>query len=152
MKRIITALLIVVWSVSLLGAKSTNNQAFGIFTGALAGGIVGSHAGNGNGKLFTTAAGFILGAFLGNAIGKEMDKNDARHFYMALDDMPYGEPAHWRNDDTGVDYEVIPVKTVYVRGYHYCRKYHTIAYIDGKKRHMYGTACRQPNGTWKAID
>ena len=33
----------------------------------------------------------------------------------------------------------------------YCREYQQTVTIDGKQERSYGTACRQPDGTWKIV-
>ncbi len=34
----------------------------------------------------------------------------------------------------------------------YCREYNSTAVIDGRQVPIYGTVCRQPDGSWKAVD
>jgi hypothetical protein len=33
----------------------------------------------------------------------------------------------------------------------YCREYQNVAVVDGKPVKSYGTACRQPDGSWKIV-
>ncbi|MHB1241431.1 MAG: RT0821/Lpp0805 family surface protein, partial [Gammaproteobacteria bacterium] len=33
----------------------------------------------------------------------------------------------------------------------YCREYVTDVDVGGRKQQAYGTACRQPNGSWQAV-
>ena len=70
---------------------------------------------------------------------------------QALENNNAGQPAYWRNAKTGNSYKVTPVKNVKVKGNQYCREYRTTADIGGKQQQMYGTACRQPDGSWKAV-
>jgi surface antigen len=37
----------------------------------------------------------------------------------------------------------------YQSGGSYCREFQNDVTIDGKKENAYGTACRQPDGSWK---
>jgi surface antigen len=43
---------------------------------------------------------------------------------------------------------VTPVRT-YQAGGTYCREFQSNVTIDGKPDKAYGTACRQPDGSWK---
>ncbi len=95
------------------------------------------------------AAGTLVGAYLGGAIGKSMDEQDRAKMNNALETNNVGQPAYWHNANSGTNYKVTPVKNVAVRGNKYCREYRTVADIGGKKQEMYGTACRQPDGSWK---
>ena len=48
-------------------------------------------------------------------------------------------------------YTVVPNKNVTVNHNKYCREYRTTADIAGKQQQVYGTACRQPDGSWKVV-
>lgn len=34
----------------------------------------------------------------------------------------------------------------------YCREYQRDVYIDGRRQPAYGTACQEPDGSWKLVD
>jgi surface antigen len=152
MKRILTALLIVVCSVSLIGCADMNNQDVGTVTGAVAGGLLGSTVGGGSGRLVAIAAGTLAGAFIGGKIGKSMDDGDRARMNTALNNNNVGQPAYWHNANTGAAYQVVPTKNVSIDGNQYCREYRTTADIGGRKQQVYGTACRQPDGSWQAVN
>ena len=128
-----------------------SKQDMGVITGGVAGGLIGSTIGGGSGKVLAIAAGTIAGAVIGGAIGKNMDDTDKLKLNQALENNAIGKPAYWQNQNSGNTYRVIPVKNVTVQNNHYCREYRTVADIAGKKQQMYGTACRQPDGSWKAV-
>ncbi len=151
MKKIFTAFLVLICSASLVGCQNMSNQDIGVVTGGVAGGLLGSTIGGGNGRILATVAGTIAGAVIGGAIGKNMDQNDKARVNRALEDNQLGQPAYWRNSSSGANYEVVPVKNVTYQGNQYCREYRTVANIGGKKQQMYGTACRQPDGSWQAV-
>jgi surface antigen len=151
MNRTIKGLLICICSMSLI-ACSMNNQDVGVVTGGLAGGLLGSTVGQGSGRMLAIAAGTLAGAYIGGAVGKNMDDNDKRRMNSALENNNIGKPAYWHNANTGADYQMIPTKNVTVDGNDYCREYRTVANIGGKKQQMYGTACRQPDGSWQAVN
>lgn len=151
MKKIFTLLVTLIASASLVGCQNMSNQDVGVISGGVAGGLLGSTIGGGSGKILAVAAGTIAGAMIGGAIGKNMDENDRMRMNTALDNNSVGQPAYWHNQKTGAAYRVTPVKNVSVNGNKYCREYRTTVDIAGKKQQMYGTACRQQDGTWKAV-
>lgn len=151
MKKIATVIMSFICSISLVGCQSATNQDVGTVSGAVAGGLLGSTIGQGGGQLVAIAAGTLAGAYLGGSIGKHMDDQDRANANKALENNNVGQPAYWRNNNTGTTYKVTPTKNVSVGHNKYCREYRTIANIGNKQQEMYGTACRQPDGSWKAI-
>lgn len=151
MKKILVACIALICSLSLVGCENMRNQDVGVMTGALAGGLLGSTIGQGSGQVLAIGVGAIAGALIGGAIGKNMDDTDRLKMNRALENNSTGQPAYWHNNRTGANYEVVPVRNVTVDGNQYCREYRTVANIAGKKQQVYGTACRQPDGTWKAV-
>lgn len=149
MKKMITAIITFVCCISLAGCENMSHQDVGTVSGAIAGGLLGSTVGHGEGQMLAIAAGTLAGAYFGGAIGRHMDIYDRRHMIIALENNSIGEPAYWRNARTDTSYEVVPVRNVTRWGNKYCREYRTIADIGGKKQQIYGTACRQPDGSWK---
>lgn len=152
MKKIITIFLVFLCSANLISCSNMSNQDAGVLTGAVAGGLLGSTIGQGSGQVLAIAAGTVAGAMIGGAIGKNMDDNDRMRMNRAFENNTVGQPAYWQNERTGVHYRVTPTRNVSYHGNRYCREYRTIAEIGGKKREMYGTACRQPDGAWKAVN
>lgn len=148
MKKIVIATLTATLLFNLTGCDTIRKQDIGVVTGGVAGGLLGSQFGHGTGKLFAVGAGTLLGAYLGGAIGKSMDEQDQLKAQLALEKNRTQEPTTWRNPDNGNQYTVTPKKTVKRAG-RYCREYTMTADIAGKKQQTYGTACRQPDGTWK---
>jgi surface antigen len=58
------------------------------------------------------------------------------------------EPAPWVNPDSGTEGTFTPVATHEGPEGQVCREYAIDAIIDGREEVVYGTACRQPDGTW----
>jgi len=85
---------------------------------------------------------------IGGAIGRSMDETDRLRTAASLETVRTGVPSTWRNPDTGNQYVVTPTKT-YESASGPCREYTIDAVIGGKKQKVYGTACRQPDGSWK---
>lgn len=149
MKKILTVLIAVLVSLSLVGCSNMTKQDVGTVSGGVIGGLVGSQFGGGSGQLVAIGLGAVAGALIGGAIGKNMDETDRLKMNQALETQPVGQPAYWKNDKTGTSYTVVPTKNVTVKSNKYCREYRTTADVAGKQQQIYGTACRQPDGTWK---
>ncbi len=58
------------------------------------------------------------------------------------------EPTSWINPDTGAVGTITPVATYESPDGQVCREYAIRATIGGREEQVYGTACRQPDGTW----
>jgi surface antigen len=42
-----------------------------------------------------------------------------------------------------------PMRSWEVADGRYCREYQTVATVGGRRQQAYGTACRQPDGSWQ---
>src|SRR5579872_3700182 len=149
MKKMLTVLIALITSISLVSCADMSKQDVGTVTGGVAGGLLGSQFGGGNGKLLAVGAGALAGALIGGAIGKNMDETDKLKMNQALEGNSVGQPAYWQNQKTGTNYTVVPTKNVTDDGNQYCREYRSTANVAGKKQQVYGTACRQPDGSWQ---
>jgi len=152
MKKIAKIGVISLLSMYLVACADMSKQDVGTITGGVAGGLIGSTVGKGSGRILAIAAGTLAGAYLGGAVGKSMDDTDRLKMNQALEGNNLGQPAYWQNEHTGAGYEVVPTRNVTVEGNRYCREYRTVANINGRKQQMYGTACRQPDGSWQAVN
>jgi surface antigen len=151
MKKLLTSFMILICSASLAGCQNMSQADVGTMTGAVAGGLLGSMVGQGSGRILAIGAGALAGSMIGNAVGKKMDETDQLKMQQALENNQAGQPAYWRNQKTGVRYEMTPVRNVTHHGNKYCREYRTTADVGGKQQQVYGTACRQPDGAWKIV-
>lgn len=142
----------VIVAVPLLvsAAGCATKQDTGVLTGGVLGGVVGSSVGHG--KAGAIVAGSVIGALIGGAIGSTMDEQDRHRAYHALEHNRSREPYSWRNPDSGNSYTVTPTRTYEARAGQYCREYQTDAVINGHRDRVYGTACRQPDGSWQAVN
>jgi len=128
---------------------SPPKEDIGMASGAVLGGVIGDQFGSGGGQAVATIGGAALGAFLGSSIGRRMDQNDQRRTAEALETSREGSATTWRNPDTGQTYSVTPTYT-YKGAAGPCRHFRTVTQIDDHEEVVQGTACRQPDGTWKA--
>ena len=144
---LVTALFAVAF---LLGACETNptKQDIGMATGAVVGGVLGHQVGGGTGKTVATIGGAALGAFVGSRIGKGMDRDDQLKTTRALEAAPDNRATAWRNPNTGQSHSVTPTRT-YGSASSPCRDFTTTTEFDGREEVVHGTACRQPDGSWK---
>lgn len=137
-------------ALALAGCESTNEQQ-GQVIGAIAGGLLGSQVDNGRARTAATIAGTIAGGFIGGNIGRRMDDGDRYRASQALERSPTYQSSSWENPDTGNRYSVTPTRTYY-SDTQPCRDYTTEAWIDGRRETLYGTACRQSDGSWRAAN
>jgi surface antigen len=128
-----------------------NRELLGVVLGGAAGGVVGSKVGKGDGKTAAIIGGTILGAIVGGAIGKAMDQVDANCVGQILEHTPDGGTVIWENPDNGGTYHVTPTGSHQNSQGQYCREYQTTATIGGRPQEIYGTACRQADGSWKLV-
>jgi surface antigen len=126
------------------------NQAIGAVSGALAGGLIGSAFGRGGGNIAATVAGAAIGGMLGGAIGQSLDEADRERAYFAQEDaFTTGRRTEWRGDRGAYGY-VEPGRAFESRD-GYCREYSHTIYIGGRPQQGYGTACREPDGSWRIV-
>ena len=123
-------------------------QQTGTVAGAVVGGVVGSTIGGGTGRTVAIVAGTVAGAVIGGRIGSKMDEADKLKAAQALESTKTGERTAWKNPDTGAQYTMTPTRTYEEKG-EPCRDFTVDATIDGKPEKLQGTACRQPDGSWK---
>jgi len=133
-------------------ASMPSKQGIGAVLGGGAGAIAGSQVGKGKGRDVAMVVGTLLGAALGGAIGNTMDQMDVVQTQRSLEGTQTGQSVSWTNPDSEAQYTVTPTRTFQnIQGQN-CRDYTTIAMIDGKREELRGTACRQPDGSWKAAN
>lgn len=131
------------------------DRASGINAGTVIGGIVGgalgSQIGDGRGKVAATIGGTLLGMVVGNSISASMGSPDQRCAAQALEYAQEHQPVAWRDPDQGIDYQLTPRKTYQDAQGQYCREYVSKATVGDQVQQVYGTACRQPDGSWRIV-
>ena len=140
--------------VLVAGCGPGNKQGTGTIVGAVAGGAAGAAIGGSKNRIPGVAIGALAGGILGNVIGKELDDRDrqlaAEAEYRALEYGQTGAPTPWNNPDTQRRGQIVPGKP-YAQGSQHCRPYTHTIYISGEPQTVRGTACRQPDGTWRTV-
>lgn len=143
--------------VSVAGCESMGGQkqTGGTLIGGAAGAIAGAQFGSGSGRIAAAAVGTLLGALVGSEVGRSLDKADLAYANQAnarAQTAPVGQPIQWNNPQTGNYGTITPVRDgTDTRTGAYCREFQQTVTIGGRTESAYGTACRQPDGTWKVV-
>lgn len=146
-KSVLATLICVLFLSSCANSKGPNESS-GMIIGGIIGGVLGHEVGRGHGRTIATVIGTLIGTNIGGNVGRTMDDNDRVKVSHSLETIRTGVPTRWRNPDTGHRYTVTPTKT-YTESNTPCREYQIDATIGGKQEKIYGTACRQDDGSWK---
>jgi surface antigen len=128
-----------------------NRQVLGGLLGGATGALIGSRLAKGDDRAAAIIGGTIIGLIVGGSIGRSMDEVDQNCVGQTLEHAPDGETIYWNNQQADTQYQVTPVKTYQVNDGRYCREYQTTSVIGGRAQQTYGTACRQPDGSWELI-
>ncbi len=120
--------------------------------GAAAGGLIASAF---DANTAGVLGGMIAGGLIGGAIGNRMDVADRREANQttqrALETAPSGTTNTWRNPDSGHSGTITPISTYQAANGRYCREYRETIDIDGQRQQAHGTACREPDGSWRIV-
>ena len=133
-----------------LDQRMCNRDLIGAALGGATGGLIGSNIGKGKGRAVATVGGVLVGLFVGGKIGRNMDQLDQACAGQALERVPDGQTVVWQGQNQD-GYWVTPKRTYQASNGDYCREYTSDAVIAGRRQQTYGTACRQPDGSWQII-
>jgi surface antigen len=140
---------------ALAGCQSYGGprEGVGALGGAVAGGVLGSQIGEGSGQVLATVGGAVIGGLLGAEIGRQLDQQAQQRYYaaqyQALESGRPGAPVAWQSP-SGPYGQVVPSQPYQINSL-VCRDYQSTVYIDGRPEVLTGTACRQPDGTWRNV-
>jgi surface antigen len=152
-KLLIASLAVVALALGGCSATTGPKQGVGTLVGAGLGAWAGSAVGGGSGRLVAVAVGTLLGAAIGNEIGHGLDELDRMRAQQAMNTAhtaPLGSTIEWRNPDSGNHGSFTPRRDGYDRATGgYCREYTTTIVVGGRQQQGVGTACRQPDGSWR---
>jgi surface antigen len=159
-----TGWIVVLLTLTLVGCQTAGGPgvggtgvgtatAIGGLGGAAAGGLLGAALGGGGTGI---AAGTILGGLLGVGIGYALDQRSqqlqAQTVARSLETAPSGTTATWVNPDNGIQGTVTPVRTYQTQTGTYCREFQQTIIVGGQPQQAHGTACRQPDGSWRIMN
>jgi surface antigen len=132
-----------------------NGNTVGTVLGGVAGGFLGSQFGEGSGKVVASVAGAMLGAWAGNQIVNGLNSQDRARYDTAsrqASTAPVGQQITWYNPETGNKGTITPTREGRTSDGAACREYQQTVTIGGKTEKAYGTACKQPDGSWKIMN
>ena len=128
-----------------------SRTAIGGLGGAAVGGLIAAAAGGGGTAI---AASVIGGALVGGLAGNLLDQRDRRladeAAQRAFETAPSGRAVAWTNPDSGHSGTITPVRTYESNG-RFCREFQQTVTIGGRPENSFGTACRQPDGSWRIV-
>lgn len=154
-------------------AKAGDGEIFGTLGGAALGGFIGNQFGHGAGRAVGTGIGVFTGAVLGNSFGRSLDRPSYSYgggygygYYPS-----YYAPSYYYEQNYVAPPAPPPPSVVYVQpqvieyrerepahvegGYvgagstPYCREFTQQIRIGNDVQESYGTACLQPDGSWR---
>jgi len=155
MKKLTTLIVLLVFAIAGCSPTAGPKEGAGTLIGAGTGAVLGGQIGHGKGRLVAVAIGTLAGALMGQEIGRSLDRADQiamqQNAQYALEYTPTNTSTPWRNPDSGNHGQITPVETYQKTSGEYCREYQQTVWIGNEQQQAYGTACRQPDGTWKII-
>ena len=135
--------------------RGASHQTGGAILGGILGAVAGSQVGKGEGQLVAVGVGTVIGALIGSDVGRAMDERDRAYatgsFGHAMETAPTCTTISWNNQQTGNYGSVTPVQTYEPEPGRYCREFQQQVVIGGELQDAYGTACRQPDGSWEIV-
>lgn len=140
----------VVLAASLIAGCTATQEQSGTLLGGAAGAAAGSAIGGGSGRTVAIILGALVGSAVGANIGRHMDEQDRIRTAEVMEYSPTGRSSTWRNPDTQTAYTVTPTRT-YETNVGPCREFTMNAEVGGRPEQVYGTACRQPDGSWRIV-
>jgi surface antigen len=155
MTRRSTAILVLVALIGFapLACETAGNApktTGGALLGAAAGGLLGSAAGGGTVGII---GGVLAGGLIGGAIGNALDQRDRdlamKNAQMSFESSRTGQTTGWQNPDSGNSGSITPTRTYQAGPGQYCREFQQTIVVGGETQESYGTACRQPDGSWQ---
>ena len=143
-----SGILMLALSLLVLGGCATQQQN-GTIIGGITGALIGSVIGDGSGQNVAIAAGAIAGSLIGSSIGQRFDEQDQSRIAYS---MERNQRSSWTNSTTGYRYTVMPSRTFAPSSSNrQCREFTVDTEIGNRTESVYGTACRQDDGSWKII-
>jgi surface antigen len=109
-------------------------------------------------KRMALVAMLLIGALLSAAVAFGQDDLAAPEqqamsdtVQNALENNPSNQSSDWVNPDSGNSGGVTPVRTFTGSQGQPCREFISTIVIGGEEQQGYGTACRQPDGSWQIV-
>jgi len=119
----------------------------GAVLGGVAGGALGAAAAEDSQRAVAIVVGTVVGAAIGAEIGRRMDQADRSCVGHALELAQPGQTVTWRNHNTGIAYQLTPMKDASASD-EGCRKFRLIATGGFGLSEGRTVACPSTDGTW----
>ncbi len=133
--------------------QGREKEQAGTLIGAAAGAFLGREVVGGDVGMIIGA---VAGAYLGGQLGKKLDRADRqameRTTQQSLTSSPAGTTSKWTNPDSGNSGTVTPQQQFTSKDGKECREFQQTVTVEKQTQTAYGTACRQPDGTWKVVN
>jgi surface antigen len=152
-KHTLIAALVASSSLSACATQQENEQ-MGTVVGGVVGGLLGSQFGEGGGKIAASIGGALVGSWVGKNVARGMTAQDRTQYDQAAErarTAPIGETIVWNNATSGNSGTITPTREGQTNVGEYCREFQQTITIDGQTERAYGTACRQPDGSWRIV-
>lgn len=137
-----------VLSLAGLTACNPSKQDVGIAAGAAIGAVTAPII-FGNSAWYTIAGGAAAGGFIGNYVGKKLDKNTQQRVAYTLNKAPDNQPYQFMGyQGDATELTVTPLRS-YKISHQQCRDFELMSKDEVKTVYDKGSACKQTNGDWK---
>jgi len=97
----------------------------------------------------------ILAALVSDDLATKLSRADQlaleRATQTTLESVPIGTESRWNNAESGNSGTVTPTRTYQRASGQYCREFTQVIVLAGRREEMMGTACREPDGTWRKV-
>jgi len=120
----------------------------GAVLGGVAGGALGAAAAEDSQRAVAIVVGTVVGAAIGAEIGRRMDQADRSCVGHALELAQPGQTVTWRNHNTGIAYQLTPMKDASASD-EGCRKFRLIATGGFGLSEGRAVACADTDGKWR---
>jgi len=144
--------------VALLGACTTIEEETGVSKETQKGAAIGAAAGGlllgiASGKVGWVLAGTLIGGLLGGYVADRLDESDKDEAGAAANEAittkSEGEQATWTNPESG-NSGATKIEDIYRKDDGtLCKRFTETVEVEGETHTAKGTACEQPDGTWK---
>jgi surface antigen len=132
-----------------------SSQTTGAVVGGVLGGFLGSQFGEGGGKTAAAIGGALAGAWLGSKVAQGLSAQDRTYYDSAAtkaSSAPVGQTIAWNNPQSGAYGTITPMRDGRTQTGEYCREYQQTIVVGGKTERAFGTACQQPDGSWRVVN
>jgi surface antigen len=102
--------------------------------------------------LDNTAIGALMAAVGGKRPPRGISRKNEICFSQSFEHIPDRGLVAWSDRRRTVQYSVTPLRTLKTSDGLFCREYAAKATVNGHAADVYGTACRQGDGTWFLVD